>query len=58
LQRIGAEKRFGPAGPRMAATGHATIYEWSCDGRSAVPGKALVTVDPQGYIAENWKDVR
>jgi hypothetical protein len=24
----------------MAATGHATIYEWSCNGRNAVPGKA------------------
>jgi hypothetical protein len=42
----------------MAATGHATIYEWSCNGRNAVPGKALVSVDPQGYIANNWKDVR
>jgi hypothetical protein len=42
----------------MAATGHATIYEWSCKGARAVPGKALVTVDPQGYIADNWKDVR
>jgi hypothetical protein len=41
----------------MAATGHATIYEWSCKRRRAVAGKALVTVDPQGYIAENWKDV-
>jgi hypothetical protein len=42
----------------MAATGHATIYDWSCNGRSAVPGKALVSVDPQGYIADNWKEVR
>jgi hypothetical protein len=42
----------------MAATGHATIYEWSCKGARAVPGKALVTVDPQGYIADNWKEVR
>ena len=42
----------------MAATGHATIYEWSCNGRNAVPGKASVSVDPQGYIANNWKDVR
>lgn len=42
----------------MSATGHATIYAWSCNGRRAVAGKALVTVDPQGYIADNWKDVR
>jgi hypothetical protein len=41
----------------MAATGHATIYEWSCKRRRAVAGKALVIVDPQGYIAENWKEV-
>jgi len=27
-------------------------------GARAVPGKALVTVNPQGYIADNWKEVR
>jgi hypothetical protein len=42
----------------MAATGHATVYEWSCKGARAVAGKALVTVDPQGFIADNWKEVR
>jgi hypothetical protein len=42
----------------MSATGHATIYAWSCDGRRAVAGRVLLTVDPQGYIAENWKVVR
>jgi hypothetical protein len=41
----------------MAATGHATIYEWSCKRRRAVASKALVHVDPQGYIADNWKEV-
>jgi hypothetical protein len=41
----------------MFATGHATIYEWSCKRRRAVAGKVVVTVDPQGYIAENWKEV-
>ncbi len=41
----------------MAATGHATIYNWSCRGHRAVPGKAVVTVDPQGYIADNWKKI-
>jgi hypothetical protein len=41
----------------MFATGHATIYEWSCKRRRAVAGKVVVTVDPQGYIAENWKAV-
>jgi hypothetical protein len=42
----------------MFATGHATIYEWSCKRRRAVAGKVVVTVDPQGYIAENWKEVQ
>jgi hypothetical protein len=41
----------------MFATGHATIYEWSCKRRRAVSGKVVVTVDLQGYIAENWKEV-
>jgi hypothetical protein len=41
----------------MYATGHATIYEWSCKRRRAVAGKVVVTVDPQGYIAENWKEI-
>lgn len=41
----------------MSATGHDTIYEWSCKGRRAVAGKAMVTVDPQGYIAEHWKEI-
>jgi hypothetical protein len=42
----------------MSATGHDTIYEWSCKGRRAVAGKAVMTVDPQGYIADNWKEIR
>jgi hypothetical protein len=41
----------------MAAIGHATIYEWSCKRRRAIAGKTIVTVDPEGYIAENWKEV-
>jgi hypothetical protein len=41
----------------MAATGHATVYNWSCKGRRAVAGKAIVTVDPDGYIADNWKKI-
>jgi aconitase A len=42
----------------MSATGHGTIYQWSCQGPRAVPGNASMRVDPQGYIAENWKDVQ
>jgi hypothetical protein len=41
----------------MSATGHDTIYEWSCKGRYAVAGKAMVTVDPQGYIADYWREI-
>jgi hypothetical protein len=51
-------KNPGSSGIPMAATGHGTIYEWSCKGLRAVPGKAVMTVDPQGYIADNWKEVR
>jgi hypothetical protein len=42
----------------MSASGHATIYEWSCQGPRAVAGKAVMAVDPQGYIAENWQEIR
>ncbi|MGO8952931.1 MAG: hypothetical protein ACLQF2_06285 [Rhodomicrobium sp.] len=48
----------GSKGIPMAATGHRTIYDWSCKGRRAVAGKAVMTVDPQGYIAENWQEIR
>ena len=41
----------------MFATGHATIYEWSCVDRRAVPGKVVFAVDPAGYIAENWQTI-
>jgi hypothetical protein len=42
----------------MSATGHDTVYAWSCSGSRAVAGKGTMTVDPQGYIANNWKEVR
>jgi hypothetical protein len=41
----------------MAATGHDTIYDWRCVGRRAVPTKAVVTVDAQGYDAGNWREL-
>ena len=41
----------------MAATGHDTIYDWRCDGKRAVAGKANRAVDADGYIAGNWKQV-
>ena len=42
----------------MAATGHATIYEWSCKGGRAIAGKAVTKVNSQGFIADNWKALR
>jgi hypothetical protein len=42
----------------MSATGHDTIYAWSCNGRRAVAGKAVMTVDSRGYIADNWREIR
>lgn len=42
----------------LSATGHETIYEWTCEDGRAVAGKVVVTVDPQGYIANNWKEIR
>jgi hypothetical protein len=41
----------------MFATGHDTIYAWRCVGKRAVAGKAVVTVDPDGYDAGNWREV-
>jgi hypothetical protein len=42
----------------MAATGHDTIYAWSCKGSKAVADVVVLKVDPQGYIADNWTAVR
>lgn len=39
----------------MAATGHDTIYEWTCAGNKAVISKQIETVDPRGFMAGNWK---
>jgi hypothetical protein len=41
----------------MVATGHDTIYAWRCAGKRAVPTKAVVVVDSEGYDAGNWKEV-
>lgn len=42
----------------MSATGHDTIYEWTCKGGRAVTAKAVMHVDPRGYIVENWKEAQ
>jgi hypothetical protein len=36
------------------ATGHNTVYEWSCAGGRAVPGKRAIKADGRGYPAEFW----
>jgi hypothetical protein len=41
----------------MAATGHDTIFEWKCAGNKAVISKEIETVDPRGFISENWKQM-
>jgi hypothetical protein len=39
----------------MAATGHDTIYEWTCAGKKAVISKQVETIDPRGFLTDNWK---
>jgi hypothetical protein len=41
----------------MAATGHDTIYQWKCVGNEASISKQVETVDPRGFITENWKEL-
>jgi len=38
-------------------TGHEAIYTWRCDGKHAVIDRQLRHVDPQGFVAENWRRV-
>jgi hypothetical protein len=42
----------------MAATGHDTIYDWNCVGNREHISRRIVTVDPRGFIAENWKRLK
>jgi hypothetical protein len=36
------------------ATGHATIYSWSCSAGKAFPGKPLAEVDYRGFRVDFW----
>jgi len=47
----------GAADIPMVATGHDTVYAWSCKGSHAIPGKIIMKVDRQGYVADNWKEI-
>jgi hypothetical protein len=48
----------GSANIPMAVTGHATVYSWSCRGRRAIAGPSVFTVDRQGYVGDNWREIR
>jgi uncharacterized protein YecT (DUF1311 family) len=47
----------GSSDIHVYVTGRGAIYGWSCKGRRAVAGQAVRAVDPQGYVAENWKEI-
>jgi hypothetical protein len=36
------------------ATGHNSIYEWSCSAGNAVPGKRTIKLDRRGYRSDIW----
>jgi hypothetical protein len=44
-------------GVPMAATGHGTIYMWSCRGTDAVAKPTKFSLDARGFIAELWKAI-
>ena len=38
-------------------TGHATFYLWRCDGPRPVASRSALSIDPRGFISQNWKRV-
>jgi hypothetical protein len=36
------------------ATGHASIYSWSCSAGQALPGKRLAKIDKRGFRVDFW----
>jgi hypothetical protein len=38
----------------FAVTGHATIFEWTCQGGMPVITRQVYTVDPRGFVAQYW----
>jgi hypothetical protein len=38
-------------------TGHATIYQWRCDGPRPVASRSALSVDHREFISQNWKRV-
>lgn len=45
----------GSADIPMAATGHDTIYTWTCVGNKPRIAGVAEKVDARGYLASNWK---
>ena len=41
----------------MVATGHETVYAWSCKDDRAIAGRRVTAVDARGYVARNWKPI-
>src|SRR5690606_15060160 len=35
-------------------TGRATVFEWRCDGTTAVAGRQVLIPDEEGYLSEFW----
>jgi hypothetical protein len=42
----------------LFAAGHDSIYAWQCHGTRAVIKRRVQHLDAQGYVAENWREVR
>ena len=38
----------------MSVTGHETIYNWACDGETAVAGEAFDQPDAAGFLSRIW----
>ncbi len=38
----------------MSVTGHETIYNWSCDGGTALAGEAIAQPDAAGFLVNIW----
>ncbi len=52
------EENPGADAVPMTATGHDTIYEWKCAGKTAQISRQIETADPRGFIAGNWKRLK
>jgi len=50
--------RANPNADVIPATGHDTIFDWRCSGRTATVAKQTAQVDDRGFIKEYWKPLR